>query len=205
MFSAGTDTTYTVIEWTMAELMKHPEAMKNVQEEVRSITKGQSKVTEELIQQMHYLKSAIKETLLHPPIPLLVPRLSTEDIKVNGYDIPAKTTIIVNAWAIGRDPDSWEEPEKFCPERFLNGGSSSEIDFKGFDFELVPFGAGRRGCPGIHLAMATVELALANLLNEFNWEMPNGLMNEDLDMVEGTGLTVHKRSALVLLATPYVS
>ncbi|OVA20835.1 Cytochrome P450 [Macleaya cordata] len=203
MFSAGTDTTYTVIEWAMAELVRHPEIMKEVQKEVRSITRsGQSKVTEDDIQQMPYLRSVIKETLrLHPPIPLLVPRESTENIKIDGYDIPAKTRIIVNAWAIGRDSESWEEPEKFRPERFLNEGSL--IDFKGHDFQLIPFGAGRRGCPGIYLAMATVELALANLLNEFCWEMPNGIRNEDLDMVEGTGLTIHKKTALVLKARPH--
>lgn len=118
---------------------------------------------------MKYLKAVIKETLrLHPPIPLLVPRESTKDVKINGYDIAAGTRVITNAWAIHRDPTTWEEPEEFHPERFLN----STIDFKGQDFKLIPFGSGRRGCPGISFAIANNELVLANLLSKFNWALP---------------------------------
>lgn len=118
---------------------------------------------------MKYLKAVIKETLrLHPPIPLLVPRESTKDVKINGYDIAAGTRVITNAWAIHRDPATWEEPEEFHPERFLN----STIDFKGQDFKLIPFGSGRRGCPGISFAIANNELVLANLLSKFNWALP---------------------------------
>nr|DAD28666.1 TPA_asm: hypothetical protein HUJ06_030134 [Nelumbo nucifera] len=108
MFGAGTDTTHTVLEWAIAELLRHPEIMKEVQDEVRMIGSKPS-ITEEDIEQMHYLKMVIKETLrLHPPLPLLVPRESTQDVKIQGYDIPAKTRVIINAWAIGREPLSWE-------------------------------------------------------------------------------------------------
>ncbi|XP_028115209.1 cytochrome P450 71A6-like [Camellia sinensis] len=135
---------------------------------------------------------------LHPPIPLLVPRRSTQDVKLMGYDIAAGTQVITSAWAIGRDPLSWDEPEEFRPERFLN----TSIDFKGHDFELIPFGAGRRGCPGIQFATAVDELALANPVYKFDFAAPNGARGEDLDMSEAIGLTVHKRSPILAVVTP---
>ncbi|XP_058101999.1 cytochrome P450 71A1-like [Magnolia sinica] len=201
VFAAGTDTSYTTLEWAMAELLMHPKVMKTVLEEVRGLARGHSMIAEDDLVHMKYLKSVIKEALrLHPPLPLLVPRESMEDVKIQGYDIPAKTRVIVNAWAIGRDTKSWEHPEEFQPERFLI--SSSHIDFTGHDFELIPFGAGRRGCPGIQFAIANVELVLANILYHFDWEMPNGASVEDLDMSESPGITVHKKSALLLVAKP---
>ncbi|CAL5375050.1 unnamed protein product [Camellia sinensis] len=135
---------------------------------------------------------------LHPPVPLLVPRRSTRDVKLMGYDIVAGTQVIASAWAIRRDPLSWDEPEEFRPERFLN----TSIDFKGHDFELIPFGVGRRGCPGIQFAMAVDELALANLVYKFYFAIPNGARGEDLDMSEAIGLTVHKRSPILAVVTP---
>ncbi|XP_058102001.1 cytochrome P450 71A1-like [Magnolia sinica] len=201
MFAAGTDTTYAILEWAMAELLTHPKVMKKVQEEVRERARGHSMIAEDDLVHMKYLKSVVKEALrLHPPLPLLVPRESMKDVKIQGYDIPAKTRVIVNAWTIGRDSKSWEQPEEFQPERFLS--SSSHIDFTGHDFELIPFGAGRRGCPGIQFAIAKVELVLANLLYHFDWEMPNGATVEDLDMSESPGITVHKKSVLLLVAKP---
>ncbi|KAJ8648112.1 hypothetical protein MRB53_001135 [Persea americana] len=200
MFAAGTDTTYTAIEWMMAELLRNPKVMKKVQEELRGIAVGNSMFTEDMLHQMNYLKSVIKETMrLHPPIPLLVPRESTKSSKIYGYDIPAKTRVIVNAWATGRDPISWEDPDKFQPERFVDGANKSHVDFRGHDFELIPFGAGRRICPGIHFAMSTVECTLANLLHRFDWKMPDGV---DIDMDEGHGLTIRKKTPLILVPTP---
>ncbi|KAL3512701.1 hypothetical protein ACH5RR_025418 [Cinchona calisaya] len=200
MFAAGTDTTFSVMEWTMSELLKHPKILQKLQFEVREIAQGKLEVTEDVLEKMHYLKAVIKETLrLHSPIPLLVPRESTRDIKVLGYDIPAGTQVIVNAWAIGRDPILWENPEEFQPERFLD----SNIDFRGLNFELIPFGAGRRGCPGINFAISVQELALAKLVNEFNLSLPNGMKPEELDMTEASGLTVHKKLPLLAIATPY--
>ncbi|KAF8016907.1 hypothetical protein BT93_H2188 [Corymbia citriodora subsp. variegata] len=188
MLAGATDTTYSVIDWAMTELLRHPQAMKILQTEVRKIANGKPNITDEDLKNMHYLRAVLKETLgLHPPIPLLVPRLSSQDIKIRGYDIALGTTVITNVWTIGRGPSTWDKPDEFKPERFLN----SSVDFKGQDFELIPFGAGRRGCPGTSLAMATNELVLANLVDKFDWALPEGLKAEDLDMTECTGLTNH--------------
>ncbi|PIA27964.1 hypothetical protein AQUCO_07400068v1 [Aquilegia coerulea] len=200
MFAAGTDTTSVFLEWAMSELIRHPSIMQEVQKEVREVVRGKLTIHDSDIDEMHYLKSVIKETLrLHPPNSLLVPRESMEKVQIQGYDIPAKTTVIINAFAIGRDPKSWEEPEKFWPKRFLNGNSTS-VDFKGQDFQLIPFGAGRRGCPGILFATSIIEFTLANLLNRFDWALPDGMDGKDLDMEEEYGITVHRKNDLVLTA-----
>ncbi|XP_059645441.1 cytochrome P450 736A117-like [Cornus florida] len=197
-FAAGTDTTSTVLEWAMSELLRHPRVMNKVQNQVREILKGKPHVTADNLEEMLYLKAVIKETLrLHPPIPLHV-REASEDVRVMGYDIAAGTMVMINAWAIGRDPMSWVEPEEFQPERFLN----SSIDFRGQDFELIPFGAGRRGCPGTSFAMATNEFVLANLLHKFNWTLPGGAKGEHLDMTECSGGTIRRRIPLLAVATP---
>ncbi|KAH9608391.1 hypothetical protein KSS87_007779 [Heliosperma pusillum] len=202
MFSGGTDTTYTVLEWAMTELIRHPKIMHELQKEVREITGTKSEVTEDDLNQMKYLKAVIKETLrLHPPIPLLVPRLSLVDAKLNGYDIPAGTAVITNAWAIQRDPATWEEPETFNPERFLN----SPTDFKGQDFELIPFGSGRRICPGILFAISNNELVLANLMHRFDWTLPGGANSNTLDTSECKGLTIHRKTPLLVVATSVVT
>ncbi|PIA30302.1 hypothetical protein AQUCO_05600018v1 [Aquilegia coerulea] len=198
MFSAGTDTSSVVLEWAVSELIRHPKIMEEVQKEVRGIARGKLMITETDLDEMHYLKSVIKETLrLHPPVPLLVPRESMEKVQIQGYDIPAKTTVLINAFVIGRDPKLWDEPEKFWPKRFLNGGSVS-VDFKGQDFQLIPFGSGRRGCPGILFATSIIELTLANLLNRFDWAAPEGMDGKDLNMEEESGITVHRKNDLVL-------
>ncbi|OMO72248.1 Cytochrome P450 [Corchorus capsularis] len=199
MFAAGTDTTYTVLEWAMTELLRHPEIMKELQKEIRHVAGDKSDVSEDDLDEMHYLKAVIKETLrLHTPIPLLVPRISTKDVKINGYDIAQGTRVLINAWAIGRDPSSWERPEDFFPERFLN----SSIDFKGHHFELIPFGSGRRICPGIQFAMKINELFLANLVHKFDWSLPGGANDKDLDMSESFGITIHRKSPLIAIGTP---
>ncbi|XP_018497773.2 cytochrome P450 736A117-like [Pyrus x bretschneideri] len=200
MFTAGTDTTYTALEWTMSELLRHPRVMKKLQNEVRGIVGNKTDIIEDDLVGMHYLKAVIKETLrLHPPLPLLLPRMSTQDVKISGYDIKANTQVIVNAWQIGRDPKSYNNPEEYEPERFLN----SDIDYKGTDYELIPFGAGRRGCPGIQFAVAVKEIALANLVHKFDWALPGGARGEDLDMTESTGATVQRKYPLKAVAIPY--
>ncbi|KAH9784066.1 cytochrome P450 83B1 [Citrus sinensis] len=198
IFVAGTDTSAATLVWTMTYLMKHPRVMKKVQEEIRSLVGGnKSFVDEDDVQELHYLKAVVKETMrLQPPAPLLVPRETTEKSIIDGYEIPAKTLVYVNAWAIGRDPEAWENPEEFNPERFID----RSVDFKGKNFEFIPFGAGRRICPGMHLGIATVDLALANLLYKFDWEMPPGMKKQDLDFDSLSGITVHKKNFLVLLA-----
>ncbi|KAL4347336.1 hypothetical protein GQ457_17G017820 [Hibiscus cannabinus] len=197
MFSGGTDTTYTALEWAMSELLRHPKVMKELQNEVRKVSGGKSSISEDDIDNLHYLKAVIKETLrLHPPLPLLLPTISTKDVKIKGYDIVEGTELIINAWAIGRDPSSWEKPEEFLPDRFLN----NSIDFKGHHFELIPFGSGRRICPGILFAMQINELFLANLVHKFDWSLPGGANEKDLDMTESLGITIHKKSPLIATA-----
>ncbi|GMY14909.1 cytochrome P450 71A3-like [Fagus crenata] len=199
-FAAGTETTYVVLDWAMIELLRHPKMMKKLQNEVRGIIGNKTDITEDDLVKMHYLKAVIKETLrFHPPVPLLVPRQSIQDAKTQGYDIAAGTQVIINAWAIGRDPASWDEPDEFQPERF----STSSIDFRGHDFQLIPFGAGRRGCPGIAFSIAMIELVLANLVHNFDWTLPGGAKGEDLDMTECVGITIHRKSPLIAVATPY--
>ncbi|RWR97040.1 Cytochrome P450 71A1 [Cinnamomum micranthum f. kanehirae] len=201
MFVAATQTTAISMEWTMAELIRNPEVLQKAQEEVRSVLGRKSKVEEEDLHHMHYLKCVIKETLrLRPVGPLLIPRESSTDVVLQDYHIPPKTRVIINAWAISRDPLLWENPEEFLPERFAN----SPTDFKGHHFQYIPFGAGRRICPGISFAILTMELALANLLYFFDWKLPDGANGKDLDMSEAVGLTVSLRSPLHLIPICHV-
>ncbi|OVA20569.1 Cytochrome P450 [Macleaya cordata] len=193
MFVGGSDTSATIIEWTMAELIKNPKLMKKAQEEIRRVVGKKSKVEEQDIYQMDYLKYVIKESLrLHAPLPTLVARKSTASAKIGGYDVPANTGVFINAWAIQRDSKSWDNPEEFRPERFIN----NSIDFKGQDFQFIPFGSGRRGCPGMSFGLAVVEFVLANLLYGFNWELPGGANSEELDMTEGFGITINRKIPL---------
>lgn len=203
MFVAGTDTTSSILEWAMTELARHPQVMKKAQQEVRDISTGSGEgmgaVVESHLQHLHYMKAVIKETMrLHPPVPLLVPRESMENCILDGYDIPAKTRLLINTYAIGRDPDSWENPLDFYPERFLSGGGV-DADFKGQDTRFLPFGGGRRGCPGYSFGLATVEIALARLLYHFDWELPHGVRADNMDLSEIFGLATRKKSALVLV------
>ncbi|KAF3438775.1 hypothetical protein FNV43_RR21539 [Rhamnella rubrinervis] len=200
MFVAGTDTTSTVMEWLMAELVRNPEVMKKAQEEVRRVVGKKSNIDMEDINQMGYLKCVIKESLrLHPSLPLLVPRQTSESIQLGGFHIPAETTVFVNAWAIQRDPTLWDRPEEFIPERFEN----SDIDFKGQDFQFSPFGTGRRGCPGMTFGITVNESVIANLLYWFDWKLPGGVLAKDLDMTEAHSLTVFKKLPFHLLPIPY--
>ena len=128
---------------------------------------------------------------LHPPFPLLVPRHSTQDVKIKGYDREPGSQVLVNAWAIGRDPSLWGgDAGEFRPERFM----SSKIDYKGQHFELIPFGAGRRICPAILFAMAVNEIALANVIHKFDWSKTRV---SDSDMAETSGLTAQRKFPLM--------
>ncbi|XP_071694398.1 3-beta-hydroxylase-like [Rutidosis leptorrhynchoides] len=197
MFVAGTDTAFISLEWAISELIRHPRVMKKIQQEVRKIGQGRPKITEEDLEnaQHPYLKAVMKEAMrLHTPVPLLVPRESTQDVKVMGYGIRAGTQVLINAWMISRDHAIWEEPEEFKPERFLN----NDIDYKGLHFEFLLFGAGKRGCPGIEFfAMALINLAVANLVYKFEFKIPNDGRVEELDMVESTGITIHRKNPLL--------
>ncbi|CAL5032499.1 unnamed protein product [Urochloa decumbens] len=195
LFSGGSDTSATTLEWAMSELMRNPGAMEKAQAEVRSKLQGKPSVTEDDLHDLKYLRLVIKETLrLHPALPLLLPRECKEDCKVMGYDVPKGTIVLVNAWAIGRDPEYWEDADAFRPERFEDG----KIDFKGTDFEFIPFGAGRRMCPGTMFAQAIMELVLATLLYHFDWKLPGGMEPSKLDMTEKMGMTVRRKNDLYL-------
>ncbi|KAF6164529.1 hypothetical protein GIB67_025355 [Kingdonia uniflora] len=200
MFFAGSEASATMLEWAMAELMKHPKEMKEVQDEVREVFRGKLNIDEAEIHKLTYLKLVIKETLrLHPPAPLLAPRECREKCEINGYEIPVKTKVIVNSWAIGRDPEYWKNAESFEPKRF----KGMDVDYKGTNFEFIPFGAGRRMCPGILFGIATVELPLAQLLYHFDWKLPNGAKQEELDMTESFGGTARPKNNLYFVPTLY--
>ncbi|WOH00909.1 hypothetical protein DCAR_0520285 [Daucus carota subsp. sativus] len=192
---AGTDTSAAAVVWAMSLLIKNPTPMKKVQQEVRELIGEKGFVDENDVQKLVYLKAVVKEAMrLHPPSPL-IPRETIDKCVINGYEIEAKTRVYVNAYAIGRDPECWNNPDEFLPERFEN----SSIDFRGQHFELIPFGTGRRICPGISMGVATTELALANLLYSFNWELPPGEDRKDIDMAALPGMTVHKKNHLCLV------
>ncbi|KAF7838256.1 cytochrome P450 71A1-like [Senna tora] len=198
MFIGGSDTTSTTLEWAMTELAKHPAKMKKAQEEVRRIVGSKSKVDENDISEMKYLKCIIKETLrFHPPTPLVAPRVARSTVQLSGYTIPAKTTVYINAWAIQMDPAIWEKPEEFWPERF----EENDVDFKGLDFRFTPFGSGRRGCPGMIFGVYSVECMLANLLYWFDWKIPTSV--QEIEMGEIFGLTVSRKVPLRLQPIPY--
>lgn len=201
IFVAGTDTSSIALDWAMAELVKNPKVMKKVQSEVREVFKRSGSIDETAISEMTYLKSVVKETLrLHPSGPLLIPRESREKCEIDGYDIPVKTRVIVNAWVIARDPKYWTEPDSFIPERFLD----SSISYKGANFENIPFGAGRRMCPGMLFGLINIEFPLAMLLYHFDWKLPNGMKHEDLDMTELFGIAVGRRDNLHLIPIAYI-
>ncbi|VAH51948.1 unnamed protein product [Triticum turgidum subsp. durum] len=196
LFAGGSDTSATTLEWTMAELVKNTRVMGKAQDEVRRALAGQPKVTEDSLGGLNYMRLVIKEVLrLHPPAPLLLPRECMKDCRVLGFDVPKGTMVLVNVWAISRDPANWDAPEEFIPERFERG----EVDFKGADMEYTPFGAGRRMCPGMSFGLANVELALAGLLYHFDWELPGGAEAEELDVTEKMGVTVRLRRDLLLV------
>lgn len=191
MFVAGTDTTATAMDWTMAELIKAPRIMKKVQEEVRRVAGNKPMVEESDIDQMPYLRCVVKETLrLHSSG--VIPKKTTTNAKLGGYDIPAKTRVLISAWAIGRDPKLWDKADEYMPERFLE----SSVDYRGQHKEYIPFGAGRRICPGISYALREVEFVLANLLFLFDWKLPGGVRGEDLDMTEEFTLVIRKKEPL---------
>ncbi|KAG6428798.1 hypothetical protein SASPL_106835 [Salvia splendens] len=196
MFIAGTDTGTISVEWAMSEMMRNPSILSKAQEEVRKVFDDKGYVDEAKFDELKYMRLVIKETLrLHPALPLLIPRMNVERCEIDGYEIPAKTRVIVNAWALGRDPEYWNDAEKFIPERF----EGSSVDFKGNNLEYIPFGSGRRMCPGMLFGLANVEFLLAMFLYHFDWKMPNGMKHEDLDMTESFGGTVRRKNPLRLV------
>ncbi|KAL6875694.1 hypothetical protein ACP4OV_013207 [Aristida adscensionis] len=199
LFTAGTDTTAATVEWVMAELLRNPSSMAKARAEIAQVIGSKPEVEESDIAQLKYLQAVVKETFrLHPPAPLLLPHQAETTTQIRGYTVPKGTRVLINVWAIGHDSEVWPEPEKFMPERFLE----KEVGFHGRDFELLPFGSGRRMCPGTPLAMRMVHLMLASLLHRFEWRLPMEVEKNGLDMGEGHGLTLAMATPLQAIATP---
>ncbi|XP_071712761.1 cytochrome P450 Tp4149-like [Rutidosis leptorrhynchoides] len=198
IFLAGTVQTFSSVDWALSELVRNPKTMKKLQKEVREFAQGKPNVNEEDLVKLKYLNAVFKETMRLHPSPPLIPRELTQDLNLMGYDIKCGTKVFINTWAIGRDPTLWDEPDVFKPERFLD----SPIDYYGGHFELIPFGTGRRGCPGIHYSKTLNEITLANLVNKFDLALPNGENPEDLDMSESSGAVIHRKNNLFLVPTP---
>ncbi|KAL9345926.1 hypothetical protein Peur_060779 [Populus x canadensis] len=203
MFSGGGDTSSTALEWAMSELIKNPRVMEKAQKEVRQVFNDLGTTPDEAsLHDLKFLKLIIKETLrLHPSAPLIPRECGKSCNVINGYDIHVKSKVLINVWAIGRDPNYWNEPERFYPERFINVST----DFKGTDFEFIPFGAGKRMCPGMLFATANIEFALAQMLYHFDWKPADGLEPENLDMTESFGGAVKRKRDLNLIPIPYRS
>ncbi|KAA8521910.1 hypothetical protein F0562_012776 [Nyssa sinensis] len=197
----GTDTTSTAVEWVMAEMLQHPNVMKRVQEELTEVVGLDNRVEESHLPQLHYLVAVVKETLrLHPPLPLLVPHCPSQSSVVGGYTIPKGASIFLNVWAIHRDPEIWNTPLEFQPERFLN--DSKKLDFSGNNFVYLTFGSGRRVCAGLPLAERMLMYILASFLHSFEWELPNGTK---LEFAERFGIVLKKMRPLVATPSPRLS
>ncbi|KAG7567581.1 Cytochrome P450 superfamily [Arabidopsis thaliana x Arabidopsis arenosa] len=197
IFLAGVNTSVVTLNWAMTELIRNPKVMKKVQDEIRTILGDKKqRITEQDLNQLHYFKLVVKEIFrLHPAVPLLLQRETLSHVKIQGYDIPAKTQMMINIYSIARDPKLWENPDDFNPDRFLD----SSIDYRGLNFELLPFGSGRRICPGITMGITTVELGLFNLLYFFDWEVPQGKNVKDIDLEETGSFIISKKTTLQLV------
>ncbi|CAN4120876.1 unnamed protein product [Withania somnifera] len=199
LFVGSVDSTTSTLEWAMTELLRQPEIMKKAQSELAEVI-GKGKPVEEVdLSRLPYLKFIMKETLrMHPPAPFLIPRRVDRDVELCDYIILKGSMVLVNVWAIGQDSTFWEDPLVFKPERFL----SSDLDVLGQDFELIPFGAGRRMCPGLPLALRIVPTMLGSMLNSFNWKLEAGVEPNDLDMEEKVGFITPKAHPLRAIPSP---
>ncbi|KAJ4751512.1 cytochrome P450 family 71 polypeptide [Rhynchospora pubera] len=199
LIAGGTESSAVTVEWAFSELLKRPKIFNKATEELDRVVGQNRWVEEKDIHNLPYIEAIIKETMrLHPVAPMLAPRLSREDATFNGYDIPKGTRVLVNVWTIGRDPTIWDNPNEFWPERFIG----KSIDVKGQDFELLPFGSGRRMCPGYSLGLKMIQMSIANLLHGFKWRLPDGVKEADLSMEEIFGLSTPKKEPLQAVVEP---
>ncbi|KAL7613604.1 hypothetical protein Lser_V15G08952 [Lactuca serriola] len=198
---AGVDTTSLTLTWALALLLNNPKALETAQNEIDEHVGRDRLVEESDLKNLVYLDAIIKETFrLYPAGPLSVPHESLEDCIVDGYNIPKGTRLLVNLYKMQRDPKIWSEPLEFRPERFLT--SHKGIDVKGNHYELLPFGSGRRMCPGVSFALQAVSLALASLIQQFVLKKPS---NQPVDMTESLGLTIGKATPLEVILAPRLS
>ncbi|KAL6514747.1 Cytochrome P450 [Orobanche gracilis] len=203
LLSAGTDTSSSTIEWALVELIRHPSILTRAQQELDSVVGKNRLVTEADLSQLTFLQAIVKETFrLHPATPLSLPRMANENCEINGYFIPKGSTLLVNIWAIGRDPNVWTDPLEFRPERFLLDGERPNVDVQGNHFEVIPFGAGRRICVGMRLGLRMVQFITATLIHAFDFELPDGLQREKLDMEEEFGISLQRAVPLLVHPMP---
>ncbi|KAF8695087.1 hypothetical protein HU200_037696 [Digitaria exilis] len=202
LFAAGTDTNAITVEWTMAELLRHPAVMSKVRAELRDALGSKPHPDESDTGRLPYLRAVVMESMrLHPPSPMLMPHLAMADgAEVGGFPVPAGTKVIINLWAIMRDPAVWTEPEAFVPERFVG---ATDADFRGKDLlEFMPFGAGRRACPGTPMATRVVTLLLASMLHAFEWRLPQGMQPGDVDVRDRFGTSLNMVTPLKAVPVP---
>ncbi|KAL8257077.1 hypothetical protein R6Q59_029118 [Mikania micrantha] len=201
LITAASDTTSVTLTWALSLLLNNPNALKAVQDELDEHVGRDRPVEESDIKNLVYLGAIVKETLrLYPAAPLTLPHESMEDCVVSGYNIPKGTRLLVNLWKIHRDPNVWPDPYDFKPERFLT--TQKDVDLKGKHFELLPFGSGRRMCPGVFFALQVLPLTLASVIQQFVITKPS---NEPIDMSESEGLTISKATPLEVLLAPRLS
>jgi cytochrome P450 len=199
LIAGGTESSSVTVEWALSELLRKPAIFAAATEELDRVIGRGRWVTEKDIPNLPYMEAIVKETMrVHPIVPLLIPRVAREDVVVGGYDIPKGARVLINVWTIGRDPELWDAPEEFSPERFVG----SKMDVKGQDFELLPFGSGRRMCPGLNLGLKVIQLSLANLLHGFTWGLPEGMTKEELSMDEVFGLSTTRKCPLEVVIEP---
>ncbi|OIT33515.1 PREDICTED: cytochrome P450 CYP736A12-like [Nicotiana attenuata] len=197
MLMASMDTSATSVEWILTELLRHPQVMKKLQKELEEVVGLDRMVEESDLEDLKYLDMVIKEALrLHSAAPLLVHE-SIEDCEVDGFYVQKGSRIIVNVYAAQRDHNAWPEPDKFFPERFVQ----SSVDLRGHDFQLLPFGSGRRSCPGMQLGITIVRLVVAQLVHCFDWQLPNGMQPSELDMSEKFGVVTCRAKHLMAIPT----
>lgn len=202
MIIAGSDTTAVSSDWTIAELLRQPKLMKKLQDELDAVVGKDRLMRESDIPNLPYLQCVIKESLrLHPPAPLGIPHCSIQPTTVAGYEIPAKTTALINLWAINRDPKNWKDPLQFIPERF----EKLDVSVFGQDFSLLPFSAGRRGCSGMLLGLTMVQLIVGTLCHSFDFRT-QGVKETEVDVInEKPGLVSMRAQDIFVKVTPRLS
>ncbi|KAH6810238.1 hypothetical protein C2S51_024000 [Perilla frutescens var. frutescens] len=201
MVVAGSDTTMVTLTWALSLLLNNPHTLKKAREEVDAHISKDRHVNDSDIKNLVYLEAVVKETMrLYPPGPIIGFRSAMEDCTLStGHHVPSGTQLMVNIWKIQRNEKLWEEPLEFRPERFLT--SHKDLDMRsGHNFELIPFGSGRRSCPGSSLALQILHSTLASLLHCFEFARPNS--DTEIDMTESSGLTNLKATPLEVHITP---
>lgn len=200
MVIGGTDASALTLEWAMSNLLNHPQVLEKTRQNIDtqmelSSSSNRRLLKEEDLVNMNYLNNVVSETLrLYPVAPLMVPHYSSSDCVIGGFDVPRDTIVMVNIWAIQRDPSVWDDPNSFKPERF-----EESHEFGHFSGKMMPFGLGRRVCPGLGLANRVVGLLLGSMIQCFEWESGSG---GPADMTEGPGLGMPKAEPLVVTCRP---